>query len=372
MKEATSYRRCAFAAFTLVELPFGKLRVVSKRKRMAFTLVELLVVIAIIGTLMGLLLPAVQNARESGRSNACRSNLANLQKAMSTYEVSNKQFPGYIEPAGVLTRVKATWAAMMLPYIERADLWDEFSKGKPTYAAVEIYICPSNPSSFDGAPSMSYLANAGYVGRDGEDIKLKENVANGVFFDRVRATKDMPESVMDVRDLDYCPEPKWCPDAIFKQTFAYVQAEGDGSTNTLMFAEGLNAVHWGYVGGDAPDKKWYFGFCWEQPANLVAGGSTDDPDRATSVRYRVINGLREKLPLSSVGEKKLKPNTGFPSSNHPGGVNVAFIGGQVQFMSERISPVVYAQLMTSSRKGSDLEFEGKQERELSLPDSDDY
>ena len=345
---------------------------VRLRRRCAFTLVELLVVIAIIGTLMGLLLPAVQNARESGRSNTCRSNLANLQKAMATYEVSNQQFPGYVEPAGVLTSVKASWAAVLLPYMERNDLWDEFSKGKPAYAAIEVYICPSNPSSFDGAPAMSYLANAGYIGRDGEDITLKENVANGVFFDRVRATEDMPKSVMDVRDLDYCPEPKWCPDAVFRQTFAYVQAEGDGSTNTLMLAEGLNAVHWGYVGGDAPDKKWYFGFCWELPGALAAGGSTSDPDRLTSPQYRVINGLREKISFASVGEKKLAPNTGFPSSYHPGGVNVAFVGGQVQFMSEKISPLVYAQLMTSNRKGSDLEFNDKEDRDLPMPDADDY
>lgn len=341
-------------------------------RRCAFTLVELLVVIAIIGTLMGLLLPAVQNARESGRSNACRSNLANLQKAMSTYEVSNQQFPGYVEKVGVISPVKATWSAMLLPYIERADLWDKISKGQPEYAAVEIFVCPSNPSSFDGGASMSYLGNAGFVGRDGEDIELKENIANGVFFDRVRAAKNSPESLMDVRDLDNCPTKTWCPDAVLKQTFAYIQAEGDGSTHTLMFAESLNAFQWAYVGGEAPDKMWYFGFCWEQPGNLVPGGGASTQEMLTSAQYRVINGVREKLPFSSMGDKREAPNAGFPSSNHPGGVNVAFVGGQVQFLSERTNPVVYAQLMTANRKASDLAYQGQKERELSMPGPDDY
>jgi prepilin-type processing-associated H-X9-DG protein len=50
----------------------------------------------------------------------------------------------------------------------------------------------------------------------------------------------------------------------------------------------------------------------------------------------------------------MQPNYGFPSSNHPGGVNMAFCGGAVQFVSEEITPQVYAQLMTSNRKGSEL------------------
>jgi prepilin-type N-terminal cleavage/methylation domain-containing protein/prepilin-type processing-associated H-X9-DG protein len=79
--------------FTLVELPCDKLRVVSKGKRRAFTLVELLVVIAIIGVLVALLLPAVQAARESSRRADCANRIKQIALALHNHENAHGSLP---------------------------------------------------------------------------------------------------------------------------------------------------------------------------------------------------------------------------------------------------------------------------------------
>jgi prepilin-type N-terminal cleavage/methylation domain-containing protein len=68
--------------------------------RRAFTLVELLVVIAIIGTLVGLLLPAVQAARESARRANCQNKLAQLAKGCLNYESGQRALPPAFTDAG--------------------------------------------------------------------------------------------------------------------------------------------------------------------------------------------------------------------------------------------------------------------------------
>jgi prepilin-type N-terminal cleavage/methylation domain-containing protein len=85
-----------------------------------FTLVELLVVIAIIGVLMGLLLPAVQSAREAGRRVTCTNNQYQIALAASRFNDSNGFMPGWrnqlITNSGTLF---PSWPVMILPLAQR-------------------------------------------------------------------------------------------------------------------------------------------------------------------------------------------------------------------------------------------------------------
>jgi prepilin-type N-terminal cleavage/methylation domain-containing protein/prepilin-type processing-associated H-X9-DG protein len=97
----------------------------GQRLPRGFTLVELLVVIAIIATLIGLLLPAVQTAREAARRTACSNNLKQVGLAILGFESSKKAFP-----AGYSFFVSAGepcwgWASFILPYMEQTTLHDQ-------------------------------------------------------------------------------------------------------------------------------------------------------------------------------------------------------------------------------------------------------
>lgn len=346
-----------------------------------FTLVELLVVIAIIGTLVGLLLPAVQSAREAARSNTCRSNLTQLSKALQNRETTLRDFPGYINTLGVpgsTNQVRASWVVMTFPYIEQNQLWDrwnraEFSTGgppttdppNPDMTELEILLCPSDPPVTPGSPNLSYVANAGWLQRSqslvsGADIDpnspfqaLQENPANGVFFDKTRTNLQTADEAAFLGPGDYYDNQQ-AP--LITMTTDYIQSKGDGTSTTILLTENLQAAYWAHLSADAytsastsgpaSDEKWHFGVCWEQP-EVVVGAASDSLER----NFR-INGNLEQDSHLDVGD--IREQAAFPAALHPGGVNIAFVGGSVRFVTDSIQPVVYAQLMTSNRNKSDL------------------
>lgn len=108
----------------------------SNRLR-GFTLIELLVVIAIIAVLIALLLPAVQQAREAARRTQCKSNLKQIGLAMHNYHDTANTLPfGWIgDPSGANNGNRWGWGSMILPAIDQAPLYMNFSSLTGTNSA---------------------------------------------------------------------------------------------------------------------------------------------------------------------------------------------------------------------------------------------
>jgi len=370
------------------------------RKAKGFTLVELLVVITIIGMLMALLLPAIQSAREAGRRNTCANNIRQVQIALNGFHDSKRSFPGY---ANVVGNKRASWVVSLLPYFERNDLYQLWQNNQPVdvstmansivtgtqlsggvnpnpwaFTTLNLLICPSNPAANTSTlPNpLSYVVNCGSAST-ANDLNPSvgmtswvEDINSGVFFNNCRADYAAGGAIFNPYSLVTPTNPVFSATGP-KVSMDYISTN-DGTSNTLMVAENLQATNWAMdqfmttsLATPTPLPwqsefaiKMATGFVWYVTGNI----NNAEPTSATNSSYNIlaykINAqARTGPPFALNYDPAATPPTGGlavsrPSSAHPGGVNTMFCDGHLRFISEDIQYHVYTQLMTPKQTGA--------------------
>jgi hypothetical protein len=266
--------------------------------RAAFTLVELLVVIGVIGVLVGLLLPAVQRARESGRRTACLNNLRGMTLGVGAYESSRRHFPTGNDAVPVLPGLpigtQHAWSSLILPYIEQGALASRIDFRKFWNAAggndtasdafLGIYICPSG--------MVSYVGKQDYGGVTGTYI---------VPSDRTQPVDDpFHNGTLVFRDADH-------------QQSVTPASVTDGLSQTLLIGESVDR-------GQAPaiDVNAELNSRWALGTNCFAQNA------------RFIN-VYENENLRS---------------RHDSGSHASFADGRAAFLNENMDPDVLAAICT--------------------------
>jgi prepilin-type N-terminal cleavage/methylation domain-containing protein/prepilin-type processing-associated H-X9-DG protein len=332
-------------------------------RRGAFTLIELLVVIAIFAVLLGLLLSAVQKARESAARVKCYNNLKQLGLALHNYAGAQQNaFPPSYTLTITPTSVNAVaWGTVILPYIEQTALYSRYDLKAPAFpppyglasniavisTPVDTFVCPYAPLpaasriyTYDltaeandfvtpslPAGALRYTAApSDYTGITGVRASLWENLARNGYPAATRTTD--ADGILGA----YFP----CP----------LSSITDGLSNTILLAEVAGRPNW-YVHGQqrtvpAPYQPALEGGGW---GDIMMG---DNWLVGTDYDCTTENPVGLATVIGTCNRRFNGEDMYGLYSFHPGGVNILLADGSVRFLSNATDPLAVCQLITKA------------------------
>ena len=304
------------------------------RTRRGFTLLELLVVLAIIGTLVGLLLPAVMRVRESANRAAWANNLKQLALAAQLYNDAFQRLPpGQIGPYQWIVPDQPyygwgpssygwSWLSRILPFVEQGNLFQ--IGGIPNKTLVQsgiaadrivLFLCPSDtaynapPRTNTGNLMCFPVGNTNYKGVSGSNWGYDSS--QNLWFPTLWKHQGANGSYDGLNQGD---------GAMFRTDILEPRcllSITDGLSNTFLIGEDIPALNnwcsWPYA-------THAYGTCAIPPNAVQANGQPFDP-------YDWYN------------------NHSF-RSRHPGGLQFAFADGSVHFVATAINLNLYRALAT--------------------------
>jgi prepilin-type N-terminal cleavage/methylation domain-containing protein len=358
-----------------------------KPARGGFTLVELLVVIAIIGVLMGLLLPAVNSAREAGRKATCLNNLKNLGLASNLHLSQTKRYPtggwgplwvGYAD-AGSGANQPGGWVYNLLPYLENVALHDattgsadgpmQQAIGKQVTVVLAIMNCPSRRgtqlypigdstlgSLYDpigtgtiSIPTTPGVMKGDYAANAGVRYDTSGEVPNGASIGTTAGT-EFPSSYANGKaGTGFNSAHRWTG-VIYQRSTLSDGSVKDGTSHTYLIGEkfvGQRHYEDGVYPGDKGNVYSGMGSdnirtTYVKPVTAASASNptADDPLQPadTSTYPALLNDGADK------GQNPIPAYESIFGSAHNGVVNFAFCGGETKSISTNIDALTHRYL----------------------------